>query len=151
MTPADKLGGASVVAFVLLVAFAIDRIVSGILFVLAGSRAWAAKYPDPDTMKDDDPAKPRAVRSRKAWYFGLSLPLSVAVLAVVGTGMLHHVGFASGPLDFVLTLLILMGGAQQVSEFTKSLSPVGAPREPEVKVTGTLELDEGRGARAAGR
>ena len=151
MNPADKLGGASVVAFVLLVAFAIDRIVRGILFVLSSSHAWKAKYPDPDWMKDDDPGKPGAVRSRKIWYFALSLPLCVAVLAMVGTGMLHHVGFASGPLDFLLTLLILMGGSQQVSEFTKSFSPVGAPREPEVKVTGTLELDEGRGARAAGR
>lgn len=150
MTQADKLGGASVIAFVLLVAFAIDRIVSGILFVLAGSKDWSAKHPDPATMKDDDPAKPAAVRSRKIWYFALSAPLSAVVLAVVGSGMMHHVGFAEGPLDFVLTGLVLMGGAQQVSEFTKSISPVGAPREPEVKVTGTLDLEEGR-AHAAGR
>ena len=151
MNPADKLGGASVVAFMLLVAFAIDRIVRGVLFMLSGSEAWKAKYPDPDYMKDDDPGKPGAVRSRKWWYFALSLPLSIAVLAVVGTGMLHHVGVASGPVDFVLTALILMGGSQQVSEFTKSFSPPGAPREPEVKVTGTLELEEGLAAKAARR
>ncbi len=146
----DKLGGASVIAFMLLVAFAIDRIVSGLLFVLAYSKTWSGRYPDPGTLKDDDPAKPAAVRSRKVWYFALSAPLSIAVLAMVGSGMLHHIGFTNGPLDFVLTLLILMGGAQQVSEFTKSLSPpVGVPREPEVKVVGTLELEEGPAAKSA--
>src|SRR5438132_370095 len=102
-----EFGGASVVAFVLLVSFAIDRFVSGALFLLSYSEKWREICPDPlaaETARE----RADAERTAKTAYFVLAGICSAIVLAVVGSGILHEVGFAENRrwLDVLLTGLI---------------------------------------------
>lgn len=138
------MGGVSVIAFVLLLSFAIDRVVSGLLFVLSWSDKWRRFCPDPADVADPI-ERSAAHRMQKTIYFALAALFSVALLKLVGSGVLVQMGFAPGPLDLPLTALILMGGAERVSAFSSSLQPsdASAAGEPPLHITGTLTLEEG--------
>jgi hypothetical protein len=138
------MGGPSVVALVLLLSFAIDRVVSFLLFALSYSGWWCKHFPDPDAVPD--PAqKLDAQRRQRAAYFALAAAFSVVVLAAVGQGVLGRLGFQVGRFDPFLTALILMGGAEQVAKFsgTMGASTPPAVSEPPVRISGTLTLEEG--------
>lgn len=136
--------GVSVVAFVLLLSFAIDRVVTGILFVLSWFEWWRHLCPDPAEVTE-----PREVaaaeRAQKTAYFALAAAFSLLLLQVVGSGLLSRLGMQAGKLDFFLSALIVMGGAERVSAFSNSLQPAGGTvvSEPPLKITGTLTLEEG--------
>jgi len=137
------LGGISVIAFVLLLSFAIDRVVNGILFALSYSKYWRRLCPDPIRVPEGT-ERALAERAQKIAFFGFASVLSGIVLWMVGSGILHQVGFAEGPLDIFMTGLILIGGAERVSEFSKSLSTTpSAAHESPVEIKGTLMLEEG--------
>jgi hypothetical protein len=152
MTPQiGDLGGVSVVAFVLLLSFAVDRLVTGVMFLLSLSQQWRNLCPDPAAVTD--PAeKSDAMRAQKAAYLVLAGVTSAVVLWMVGGGVLHRVGFKEGPLDMFLSVLVLLGGAERVSDFTASLSAKRdfVVAEQPVKITGTLTLEEGTVARLRG-
>ena len=138
------MGGPSVVALVLLLAFAIDRVVSFLLFALSNSRGWRTRFPDP-ALFEDAAQKLEARRRQKAAYYVLAAVFSVTILAVVRHGFLKQLGFEEGPLDIFLSALILMGGAEQVAKFSGTLGDRDAPvvSEPPVQISGTLTLEEG--------
>lgn len=138
------MGGPSVIALVVLLSFAIDRVVSFALFALSYSHTWRRRFPDPATLAD--PAqKLDAQRRERGAYFVLAALCSVALLLSVGWGVLGRLGFEAGPFDPFLTALILMGGAEQVAKFSGSMSSTPAPvvSEPPVRISGTLTLEEG--------
>jgi len=139
-----EFGGVSVVAFVLLLSFAIDRLVSGVLFFLSMSASWRRWCPPPETVSDPV-ERMAAERTQKAVYFVFAGVFSAIVLVLVGSGILHEVGFKEGSLDMFLTGLILMGGAERVSVFSESLGSSASPAvsEPPVQIKGTLMLEEG--------
>jgi hypothetical protein len=138
------MGGVSVIAFVLLLSFAIDRVVAGILFALSWSERWRALCPDPDQLTDPH-EKAAAERTQKTAYFVFAALFSVALLRLVGSGVLAQMGFKPGNLDLFLTALIVMGGAERVSAFSSSLQPSAESvvSEPPLHITGTLTLEEG--------
>jgi hypothetical protein len=137
------LGGISVIAFVLLLSFAIDRVVNGLLFALSYSSLWRRICPDPVRVPEGT-ERVLAERSQKIAFFCFAAVFSGIVLWMVGSGILHQVGFAEGPLDIFMTGLILIGGAERVSQFSKSFvsAPTTAHDAP-VEIKGTLTLEEG--------
>ena len=152
MTPQiGDIGGVSVVAFVLLLSFAVDRLVTGVMFLLSCSEHWRNICPDP-AAATDPVEKSDAVRAQKIAYLVLAGVTSGVVLWMVGGGILHRVGFTQGPLDLFLSALVLLGGAERVSDFNASLSAKrdAVVAEQPVKITGTLTLEEGTIARLRG-
>jgi len=138
------MGGPSVVALVLLLSFAIDRVVSFLLFALSYSERWRARFPDPAGLEDPT-EKLDAQRRQKGAYFALAATFSIVLLGIVGQGVLGQLGFQVGRLDTFLTALVLMGGAEQVAKFSGTLGASASPvvSEPPVRVSGTLTLEEG--------
>jgi hypothetical protein len=137
------LGGISVIAFVLLLSFAIDRVVNGLLFALSYSKHWRRICPDPIRVPEGT-ERALAERAQKVAFFCFAAVFSGVVLWMVGRGILHQVGFAEGPLDLFMTGLILIGGAERVSQFTKSFASAPAvTHEAPVEIKGTLMLEEG--------
>jgi hypothetical protein len=142
----DRMGGASVIAFVVLLSFAIDRAVTGILFALSWSPRWRAICPDPAEFTEPS-QKAAAARAQKTAYFILAGTFSLFVFFMEGTGILAQLGLSGRPFDSLLTAIILIGGAERVSEFSKAMgsgnSPATAIADPPVRITGTLSLEEG--------
>jgi hypothetical protein len=139
-----RIDGVSAVALILIASFAIDRMVRGLLFVLAFWRPWAASFPDPD-----EPTTTPALKKRgRIAYLGFAVVLSTIVLAWYGgVRVFSAMGFIGIPtlLDTVVTGLILVGGAERTDAILKSLSGGGgseaaaAPATP-LQITGTLVL-----------
>jgi len=146
------MGGVSVIAFVLLLSFAIDRLVTGILFALSWSKRWRTICPDPDELTDPH-EKAAAQRAQKTAFFVFAAPFSILLLRLVGSGVLTQMGVQPGKFDLFLTALIVMGGAERVSAFSSSLQPSAESvvSEPPVHVTGTLTLEEGTIRRLRGQ
>jgi len=137
--------GVSVVAQVVVASFVIDRVVSGALFLCL----LAHIVPDPETA-DDPRQRTRADRVYKLVYFILAGALVVAVLySFPDIQILKAMGMTgiTAPLDRFVTGLLLIGGAERLSQF---LQPSGGAQKPEstpeqpstppLKVEGTLVL-----------
>lgn len=139
------MGGVSVIAVVLLLSFGIDRLVTGILFVLSWSKRWRELCPDPAEAADAQ-ERVAAERKQKTAYFVFAGLFSIVLLRLVDKGVFSDMGFVQNkPLDLLLTALVLMGGAERVQAFSATLHPSadGAASEPPLHITGTLTLEEG--------
>jgi hypothetical protein len=145
------LGGLSAVAVILVAAFAIDRIVTAILFLLSFWGRWDDRF-NP-LKKTGELERERAQRWQKLAYFAFAGVFSVIVIiALDGKGILYHIGFKQHWIDLVLTALILMGGAERLAELLKGpgASSSSASSDPPITITGTLQLeDPPKPARAA--
>jgi len=119
--------GVSVVAQVVVASFVIDRVVSGVLFL----GLLAHIVPDPEAA-DDARQRLRADRRYKLVYFILAAALVVAVLvSFPDIQVLKAMGMTEVlvPLDRFVTGLLLIGGAERLSQF---LQPAGGGKKPEV-------------------
>ena len=143
---ATKIDGISGIALILICAFAIDRIVRGLLFGLSYWKRWAALVPDPR-----DPATPVPRRKHhQLAYFCFATFLGVIALGWYGgVRILSALGFtAVNPiLDTLITGLILVGGADRMEAVLGKLGaqgaePAKAADPPPIQITGTLVLDE---------
>jgi hypothetical protein len=156
MDPTTRIDGLSAVAVLLIGAFAVDRIVSAIVFLLEFVPAWTNAFPDPLGEIEGAPRR-RAERRRKMFYFTLAAIFSAGVIVVLsgvrtvdasgaaGSGILYALGFKQHWIDIALTMLILMGGAERISEVLKGVdaSKVTAEKPAPIEITGKLTLDEG--------
>jgi hypothetical protein len=147
-----RVDGFSAIALVLVVSFAIDRLVRGLLFVLSYSSAWARRFPDPAF--NNGPVSAEAERNRRLIYFVLAGSLGMIALGWVGqVRILSALGFTNVNrwLDILVTGLILAGGAERTEQVLKSLGASGgsteaASREP-IEIRGKLTIDgEGKTA-----
>jgi hypothetical protein len=148
MDPATRLDGISAIAVLLIAAFAIDRIVTAILFLLGFIPAWNRTFSDSDD---------KGARRAKLIYFTFAAVCSAGVVVALsgmrtvdatgqaGTGILYALGFKQHWIDVVLTMLILMGGAERISEVLKNIdaSKVVSEKPAPIEITGKLTLDEG--------
>ena len=124
---ADTPNAATLVAMVLLIAFVIDRIIAVVMFL-------AEIIP----IKADDPRRP--AYTKKIVYFFLSATLSAIALFIFPKLVLPLE--IPGPWNRLLLWLILVGGADRISEFVgKSEAPEAAPAK-QLHVTGTLSVDD---------
>lgn len=139
-----KLDGVSTVTAIGIASFAIDRVVTATLFVLSmlhvvgGDDAAGAKK------------KVDAENRKKFIYYLLSSAMVIAFLvAFPEVGIFSILGLAaqtpaSGVLDKVLTFIVLVGGADRISELIKPSEKDSqeTTRPRPLEVTGRLILDE---------
>ncbi|HLG14015.1 MAG TPA: hypothetical protein VJH03_05715 [Blastocatellia bacterium] len=145
-----KIDGVTALALVVIASFAIDRIVTAILFL--GS--FAGIVPDPD-LRESGPERVRAAKAYKLIYFILAGGLGVVVLAYFGNvRILRAMGIqeATPLVDTLVTGLLLMGGAERLSQFIQS--PGGSSEEKSaarpIEVTGTLKLEDDGSRKTSG-
>lgn len=135
-----QFDGVSAIALILIASFAIDRVVTSVLFVLT----WLGWAPDPAV---DD-------RKYKLVYFLLGGALGVFVLAYYGeVRLLAAMGIKTDKfLDTGLTGIVLVGGADRIAGLLKAPGPEPAKPKPEpMVVTGKLVLEGGDAKRVAGQ
>src|SRR5262249_48786839 len=80
---AVPLDGVSAIALVLIAAFAIDRVVNGLLFLLGFNKKWTRWCPDPKLIDETAP-RIAAERRQKLVYFILAGFFGMIVLAGLG-------------------------------------------------------------------
>jgi hypothetical protein len=140
-----RLDGISVLAFVLVGSFAIDRIVTFVLFLLSCNRRWSARFPKPELIADPA-ARARAEDAQKVTYFIFAGALAIPLLAGYGqVRVLEALGFQTNfILDTIVTGLILMGGSDRVAELLKMPGAPGVSKaEPRpITIQGTLVLQD---------
>lgn len=149
-----RIDGISAIALVVILSFAIDRIVRGLFFALAYIPAWARAFPDPEF---DDVARPRrAEANRRLVYFVVSAALAMVAIGWFGdVRLLAALGFASVHplLDVVVTGLVLTAGAERTDHILRSLGAGSAeppaPKPTPIEITGRLTIDE-QGKRTLG-
>ncbi|HEV2425051.1 MAG TPA: hypothetical protein VGZ29_09520 [Terriglobia bacterium] len=152
MNTALKPDGMNVMAALIIAAFAIDRIVAGLLFLIGFCGKRARAISDPAFAAD-----PQSARLRQLIYFLTAAPLCAAVLIELpGFRVLSGLGYpANATLDTLITALIMLGGADRMSDLVGKL-PEAAQTRPAPKpleVTGRVILEEageGRDERVAG-
>ena len=141
--------GINAIALVLIASFAIDRIVTGILFLLAYSPTWRKRYPDPATV--DDIHRAHAERTQKVTYALLAGLVGLLVAWLGQVRVLAALGVPTvAALDIVVSTLVFMGGSDQVSVLVKGAgvgSRSGKASSPEpIQIKGSLTLEQPPGA-----
>ena len=147
------MSGSIVVAMVLLGAFAIDRIVTALLFLLDFIPSWRRIFPDP-ALAADVSSRSAAEKRLKLVYFAFAIPIGVLLIRAYPKALLlAALGItASAFADHLFTLLVLVGGADRISELLGSSAlKAGQSAEAPIRVTGTLTLEEGAAGRLGGR
>jgi hypothetical protein len=136
--------GVSVTAMMALAAFAVERVTTGILFLLSCWGAWRAEYPDPGSLTNSEQIG-RAKRKSKLAYFILA---SALVLVVVKWSpeirILHALNLDASPvLDIALTCLVLVAGSDRIGDFLKGEGGAGAEKASKpVEIVGRVQLIE---------
>lgn len=138
-----KHDGVSVTALMVLVAFAIERVTTGVLFMMSFRPGWKK------LLLADSEAKPgEAERRYKVYYFTLASALALAVLVFSpGMRVLQALDVqAPWILNVGLTCLIIVAGADRIGEFLESKGAAGGlEKTPKpVQIEGTLTLREER-------
>src|SRR5215471_16284266 len=97
---------------VLIGAFAIDRIVTALLFLLDLIPSWKRAFPDP-VLAADASARIAAEKKLKLVYFAFAIPIGVILVrAYPAALLLKALGITAGVwADRLFTLLVLVGGA----------------------------------------
>jgi len=137
---------------ILIAAFAIDRLVNGLFFLLSFSD-------DLRPLVSEDPAHPDegAARTRRLIYGLVAGYLGVVVVAgILKVRLFEIIQFTPAPdgkpnamLDTLLTGLILAGGADRLSELVKSFSGEGKKGgEKPIEITGKLVLEQPAAAKS---
>jgi hypothetical protein len=140
-----RIDGITALAAILIASFVVERLSTGILFLLSLRHAW--NLPDPDTL-EEGPLRTAALKKRKLWNFGLSMLLGGVVIAWYGNvRLLQAIGFPDAPqvLDIAFTGLLLTAGSDRVAAIVKLPEGLGSGKKAEkpVQITGTLVLKEG--------
>ncbi len=140
MNNMKQFDGVSAIALILILSFAIDRVVTAVLFLAA----WAGLAPD----ATDD-------RKYKLIYFCLGGVLGIFVLAHFGqVRLMTALGIPIDQyLDTALTGIVLVGGADRIAGLMKAPGGGGAPKEtpPPMVISGKLVLEESAAKKLLGK
>ena len=140
-----KNDGVTALVLVLIASFAIDRIVTAVLFLAS----FAGIVSDPAS-REPGTDNERASKVYKLVYFVLAGVLGVVVLAYFGNvRILQAIGLQNvNPLvDTIVTGLLLMGGAERLSGFIQTPGGEGAekPEPKPIQITGKLTIEDAPG------
>jgi len=147
---ARPLDGVTAIAAVLIAAFAIDRTVRALLFMLSFWTRWATAFPESSQSK----------RS-KLVYFLFAGVMGVLVIGWFGqVRILGAVGFntVNPYLDMLITGFVLVGGADRTEDILRRIGASGSAAtgstsmgaSQPIEITGRLVLDDqGRGEPAS--
>ncbi len=125
-------------------AFAIDRIVTALMFLL--SFIHLAPVPE---LAADDASRVKSARRHRLMYYVIAAVFAIVILVVFHQiRVLASLGVSGlvpgeGALDFLLAFIVLVGGADGFSGLLSSSSaaPKAAPAPEPISVSGTLTLE----------
>ena len=140
------------IALILIGSFAIDRIVTGLFFLLSFNSDLRTSL-DPSTVKNPK-KKDEAMRTYRLLYAIFGGYLSTVVMAGYMNIRLFASTIVPGSefigqyplLDIFLTGLVLLGGADRLGEALRMLGGSGLPRKKEapLEIKGTLVLEQAK-------
>ncbi len=138
--PADP---ATLAALLIVASFAIDRLVSGCLFLLT----YFQILRDPAAITESSVQRRAEQRQKFLYYFLAAVLASVVVANYEVARVMRALGFQpyNLPLDFIVTVTVLLGGADRVAALLQS-KPAEPPRETAtqpIEITGKVTLEEG--------
>ena len=134
MKPLDPV---TLLAAIAIAAFAIDRTVAALLFLL--SYAW--KSADPALVPPE--ARVQAERSYKLAYFVFACALALLAYFYGRLSVFSVLGFPHNPvLDAFITMLVLVGGSDRISALLKvpDAARLSKPPAEPIKISGTVTL-----------
>ena len=141
-----KLDGFNAIAVILIASFAIDRIVTALLFALSYVKAWARAFPDPSLASDAE-ARVGAEKKQKLAYFTCAALFAIGILVWFGNVRIFYaLGFTNMNqiLDTVVTGVILIGGSDQIAalllKFSDASGKNKAAARP-IEITGKIVLE----------
>ncbi len=143
---ATRVGGITAIALIVLVSFAIDRLVRAFLFLMSYVSGWQRAFPDPELSEVTPSA--RAERNRQLVYFVLAGGLAIIAIAWLGqVRIFAALGFTNvNPLlDILVTGLILVGGAERTGQLLTGLggaAPQAKPPSTPIEISGRLTIDD---------
>lgn len=139
-----SIGGVSVMVLILVLSFAIERVVKALLFLLSFVGPWTQWVPDPLTI-EDPMSHAKAEKTQTLVYFTLAGILGLIVVAVYGDiRVIKALGYETNKiLDAVATGIILMAGSDFIGKLLQ-ISGIGGGAEPKtqpIEITGKLILE----------
>lgn len=150
----ENIGGINTIVLVLVVSFAIDRLVNTVLFALPFFKAWDRRFPDPRTL-DNLADRTRAENALKFAYVAFAIVLAVPILAYFGNiRILQGLNVPANPsLDILVTGLILVGGSDFVGRLLQLSGAYGGETSASqpIEITGRLVLEQSTGEQAGKR
>jgi hypothetical protein len=139
-----KIDGISALAVILIASFAIDRIVTGLLFLLSFLGRWERAFPDPATVNDIS-MRGRAEKKQKLAYFIFAALLGVVVCWYGKLRIFFALGFADTPqvFDILATALTLTAGSDRIAALLNvpGAGEGGKTSTRPVEITGKLVLE----------
>ena len=143
------IDGVSAIALILIASFGIDRIITGLVFILDFLPPWRNIFPNPEQIAENA-SRHRAERKRRFLYYVLAGILGGLILAYLGeVRIFRALGFdRTHPiLDSAMTGLILIAGADRVAALLKIHGLPGARSGGEqdarpIEIRGRLVLEE---------
>lgn len=140
-----SIGGVSVMVLILVLSFAIERVVKAVLFLSSlFNGPWTRWLADPLTV--EDPAnRAKAEKRQSLAYYVLAGLIGLVVLAGFGNiRVIKALGYdASMYVDWFITGIVLIGGSDFVGKLIQ-LSGLGGGTEPKnqpLEITGKLILE----------
>ncbi|HKR61078.1 MAG TPA: hypothetical protein VJS64_15265 [Pyrinomonadaceae bacterium] len=168
----------SLLVMIVLAAFVIDRLVAGLLFLVSFSPAWNKHFPDGASIEDAFIRRGVEKKQKLIYFILASFLALVFLLSFKQVGVLKALGFQNvndtsattttattgattpdpaAPVsdpnkrtvgDFLLTWLILVGGAENIARLLKSQGEFGGGSQKEsqpIEITGKLTLEDRSG------
>lgn len=139
------IGGISTLVLILILSFAIDRVVKAVLFLLSFTGPWSKRFPD-SLLLEDPTQRAKAEKQQKLIYYILAGFLGLIVMAIYGNiRVFQALGYqgANVVLDAIATGIILMAGSDVISKVMQ-ISGMGGSSESSsqpIEITGKLILE----------
>jgi hypothetical protein len=138
-----------VAAIVVIASFVIDRVAGGVFFLLSLVDAWNEWVPDP-AARQDAGDKLAAQKRQKLIYYSFVAILALSIVFAFNLRVLGALHVTENPpnvwLDQLFSVLVLMGGSDQIAALLKSPHAGKAVETTStakpIEVTGRLTLDE---------
>ena len=143
----SDIGGVATLVLILVLAFAIDRVVRAVLFVLSFIAPWARLIPDPAAI-EDSAASAKAEKRQRLAYYAIAAALGLLVVAMYGNiRVFGALGYEQvKPLfDAVATGIILVAGSDFISRLLQISGIGGASSSSSqpLEITGKITLENG--------
>lgn len=139
-----KIDGISAIAVIVIASFAIDRIVTGLLFLLSFLDRWERAFPDPSTV-EDVLERGRAEKKQKLGYFIFAALLGVVVCWYGKLRIFFALGFTDTPqvFDILATALTLTAGSDRIAALLNLNSGMQGEKTSArpIEITGKLVLE----------
>lgn len=150
-----NIDGVSVIAVIIIASFAIDRVVTALMFLLGFIKPLKKHFGDLATIEDNAERAATEKRKKLIYYLFAGVLGVVAVSYFGEVRIFSALGFTTGPyLDSIMTGLILVAGADRVTGMLKLPGSGGGGEQSAsqpIEITGKLVLEGDVGARIAAR